>query len=184
MSNFLAGAFDRAFGLARHRAIGALRHALPQRCELCAAPSAGDLVCAACTGDLPRLTGACPACALPAAGDTFCGACLAAPPAFDATVAAFVYAFPVDRLIHAFKYQGRLALADWCAAAILAECERRQGPAPDQLVARPLSIERQRERGYNQAAEIARVLADGSGAPLLLRPVRRTRATPPQAVLP
>jgi ComF family protein len=180
LSNFLAGAFDRAFG----RAIGAVRRALPQRCELCAAPSVGDLVCAACMRDLPRLGPACPVCALPTGSGEVCGACLARPPAFDATIAAFAYAFPVDRLIHAFKYQGRLALAEWCAGAILVERGRQPRPAPDRLVALPLSLERQRERGYNQAAEIARLLAARTGVRSLSGGVRRVRAAPPQAVLP
>ncbi|MEP6996908.1 MAG: ComF family protein [Betaproteobacteria bacterium] len=184
MSNFLAGAFDRAFGRMRRRAVGAARHALPQRCELCAAPCGSHLVCAACTRDLPQIGSACPVCALPASGAEVCGSCLADPPAFDATIAAFAYAFPVDRLIHAFKYQGRLALAEWAAGAILAERLRRGRPEPDTLVALPLSVERQRERGYNQAAEIARVVASRAGLPLLSAGVRRIRAAPPQAMLP
>jgi ComF family protein len=109
---------------------------------------------------------------------------LAHPPAFDATIAAFAYAFPVDRLIHAFKYQGRLALAEWSAAVVLAERARRERSDPDRLIALPLSIERQRERGYNQAAEIARLAAARTGIPLLSAGVRRVRAAPPQAVLP
>jgi len=51
-------------------------------------------------------------------------------------------------------------------------------------VALPLSVERQRERGYNQAAEIARVVAARTGIPLLSAGVRRVRAAPPQAMLP
>lgn len=184
LSNFLAGRFDHAFGRMRGQAIAAARRALPQRCELCAACSGSDLVCAACARDLPRLGAACPACALPTVGGVACGACLAHPAAFDATIAAFAYAFPVDRLIHAFKYQGRLALAHWCAGAILAERESRPRPLPDRLVALPLSIERQRERGYNQAAEIARVLSARTGLALLGAGIRRLRAAPPQAVLP
>src|SRR5690348_2118766 len=113
LSNFWGGTFDRAFDRMRRGAIGAARRALPQRCELCAAPSGGDLVCPACTRDLPRIGPACPVCALPAVHGATCGRCLSRPPAFDATIAAFAYAFPVDRLIHAFKYQGRLALAEW-----------------------------------------------------------------------
>lgn len=184
MSNFLAGAFDRAFGRMREGALGAARHALPQRCELCAAPSGSDLICEACTRDLPRIGPSCPVCALPASRGDVCGSCLAHPPTFEATIAAFAYAFPVDRLIHALKYQGRLALAEWSAGAILAERRRLGRPDPDRLVALPLSVERQRERGYNQAAEIARVVAARVGIPLLSAGVRRIRAAPPQAVLP
>jgi len=184
LSNFLADGFDRAFGRVRRAAIDSARRALPQRCELCAAPSGSDLICQACTRDLPRIGPACPVCALPEPTGGICGRCLAHPPAFDATIAAFAYAFPVDRLIHAFKYQGRLALAEWSAAAVLAERARLERSDPDRLIALPLSIERQRERGYNQAAEIARLAAARTGIPLLSAGVRRVRAAPPQAVLP
>ena len=168
----------------RRGAIGAARRALPQRCELCAAASGSDLVCEACARDLPRVGPACPVCALPAADGSMCGHCLAQRPSFDATIAAFAYAFPVDRLIHAFKYQGRLALAEWSAGALLAERARRERPGVDRLVALPLSVERQRARGYNQAAEIARVIAGRTGIRLLTAGVRRVRSAPPQATLP
>lgn len=184
LSNFLTGAFDRALARMRFAAIDAARRALPQRCELCAAPSGGDLVCATCTRELPHIEPSCPTCARPVPGGDVCGTCLTHPPAFEATIAAFAYAFPVDRLIHAFKYQGRLALAEWSAGAIVAERARRGGSAPDRLIAVPLSIERQRERGYNQSAEIARLVAARTGIPLLRAAVRRVRAAPPQAVLP
>src|SRR6478672_2824571 len=138
LSNFLAGAFDRAFGRMRRGAVGAARRALPQRCELCAASSGNDLICQACARELPRIGPACPVCALPAPGGEVCGSCLTHPPAFDATIAAFAYAFPIDRLIHALKYQGRLALAEWSAGALLAERARLGRPDPDRLIALPL----------------------------------------------
>lgn len=52
------------------------------------------------------------------------------------------------------------------------------------MVAVPLSARRQRERGFNQALEIARVLARRTGIPLDARAIVRTRDTPPQADLP
>ena len=134
--------------------------------------------------DLPWLARACPVCALPSGGSV-CGQCLSDPPPFDATIAAFSYAFPIDRLIHSLKYQGRLALAEWCADAILAQRGNSgAGSRPDRLVALPLAVPRQRERGYNQALEIARVIGARSGVPLLPRGLSRVRATPPQAALP
>jgi ComF family protein len=160
--------------------------ALPQRCELCAGVSGTALVCGACLRDLPWLARACPVCALPSGGSV-CGHCLSDPPAFDATIAAFSYAFPIDRLIHSLKYQGRLALAEWCADAILARRELASSgisSRPDRLIALPLAVLRQRERGYNQALEIARVIGARTGVPLLSRGLSRVRATPPQAALP
>jgi len=180
LSNFLSGAFDSV----RRSALQAARRALPQRCELCAGPSGAELVCNSCSRDLPRIGAACPVCALPTPDAQVCGTCLAQPPAFDATVAAYAYAFPVDRLVQAFKYQGRLALAEWCAIAILTLRARRNAAPPQRLIALPLSAARQRERGYNQAAEIARQLAAQTRAPLVTRGVRRIRATQPQTALP
>ena len=137
--------------------------------------------------DLPWASSACPVCALPTSGGSVCGHCLSDPPPFDATIAAFSYTFPIDRLIHSLKYQGRLALAEWCADAILARRDSANvavSPRPHRLVALPLAVERQRERGYNQALEIARVIGRRTGIPVLARGLSRVRATPPQAALP
>jgi ComF family protein len=123
-------------------------------------------------------------CALPTPSGAVCGQCLAHPPPFDATLAAFAYAFPVDRLMHAFKYHGRVALAEWGAAAIRAERATRANALPQRLIAVPLSRERQRQRGYNQAHEIARVLGRELSIPLVRGGVRRDRSAPPQAALP
>ena len=181
MPNLLSGTLDSV----RRGALDAARLALPQRCELCATASGAQLLCPACLASLPRLGAACPLCALPTTAGEVCGQCLAHAPPFDATIAAFAYAFPVDRLLHALKYQGRLALAEWGASGVLAERERRgSARRPDRLVALPLAGERQRERGYNQAFEIARVIARCLGVPLLRDGARRERASPPQTALP
>ena len=52
--------------------------------------------------------------------------------------AAWIYAFPVDRLVHAFKYGGRLALALPLATALVAAV-RDARPLPDAVVALPLA---------------------------------------------
>jgi ComF family protein len=181
VSNFLTGALQSV----RRGAIDAARRALPQRCELCATASGAELICSGCFASLPRLGPTCPVCALPSSSGEVCGHCLAHAPPFEATVAAFVYAFPVDRLLHAFKYHGRLALAEWGAGAILEEHARHRGAhRPDRLIAVPLAPERQRERGYNQAFEIARAIGERLRVPLVSRGVRRVRAAPPQSALP
>ena len=144
---------------------------LPQRCELCVARTDGALLCDACARSLPRIAAACPVCALPSAGSDVCGACLAHPPPYAATIAAFAYAFPVDRLLQRIKYGGRIALAEWAgaalAAAVRATLAGRTGrDRPDRIVALPLAAARQRERGFNQAREIAVRVARGTGLPL------------------
>jgi ComF family protein len=160
------------------RALAAL---LPQDCLLCGAASGDELLCTACAASLPRLPDAvCPVCALPTPAGETCGACLGRTPAFDATVACFAYAFPVDRLVHQLKFGHRLAVAGHLARALLA----RGLPAADLIVPVPLSAGRLRERGFNQAAEIARILARESAIPLGLETGRRTLEAPPQSTLP
>ena len=84
--------------------------------------------------------------------------------------------------MQSFKYHGTLAYADWFAQAML---ERRaEPPAADVLIPVPLARSRQRERGFNQALEIARPLSRWTGIPLLADTAIRVRDTPPQASLP
>jgi ComF family protein len=126
-------------------------------------------------------------CALPADGAAICGACLARPPPFAATVAAFSYAFPVDRLLRELKYGGRLANAEWLAshlARAVAAAHRLRDPRqlPDRVIALPLAASRQRERGFNQAREIAACVARELQLPLA-DPLDRIAAGVPQAAL-
>lgn len=169
----------------RDRIVGALRHALPQACALCSGAAGVALICEPCNHSLAALGPACPCCALPVSSASMCGKCSGKRPAFDATQAAFTYAFPLDRLIQAYKYNGALSLAGWFAEAMLA---RRTDPVSrieaDLMIAMPLSRARQSERGFNHALEIARVLSRWSGIALGTRAVTRHRDTPAQATLP
>jgi ComF family protein len=154
---------------------------LPQDCLLCGAATGSSLLCAGCTDGLPTLAAPrCPVCAAPAAHGNTCGACLKSAPAYDATVAVWRYSFPVDRLVQALKFEHRLALAGFFAAAM------RAGPLPagDLLMPVPLSAGRLRERGFNQAAEIGRPLARSLGIPMNVEDCSRTADTLPQTSLP
>ncbi len=154
------------------------RAALPQDCLLCGARSGDAPLCAPCLGELPSLPPGCPVCAMPSPRGAVCGACMSDPPRFDATIAAWRYAYPVDRLVHALKFHGRLALAALFAEALAARVAR-----ADVVVAMPLHPARLAERGFNQAAEIARRLARLKRSTLLCGGARRIRHTLPQAGL-
>lgn len=152
-----------------------------QPCILCDAPSRHGVWCKACDADMPRLTPAhCPVCALPSLDGAVCGQCLQHPPGYDHTVAAFAYAFPVDKLIQAAKFSEQLALINRLADA-LAE---RIVTSPDAIVAIPLHPQRLRERGYNQSLLLAKRIAKQLGIPLLTDACTRTRNTTPQSTLP
>jgi len=149
-------------------------------CFLCRG-AATDVLCAQCDAELPRLPAAlCPRCALPSPRGELCGRCLSSAPSYDATVAALAYDFPADALVHAFKFRGELALADTLARALLA----RPPPAAERIVPVPLSAARLRQRGYNQALELARRLARATGMPLDFTACERQKDAAPQSELP
>ncbi len=134
---------------------------------------------------MPCLASACPRCALPSADGATCGDCFISPPPLRCVRAAFRYAFPVDRMVQALKYGGELALADWfgdaLARAVLRHATGRTHV--DCVIAMPLAAARQRQRGFNQAAEIARHAAARLGVQRA-DGLCRARDTPPQASLP
>ena len=191
LSNRKTKAFDCALGprlrgLAQRFVRGARLRAA-QRCALCVADAGAGLLCAACAAALARIGAACPACALPSPDGRRCGACLARPPPWSRAIAALVYAFPADRLLIELKYGGRLALADWAGTTLAAAVDaslaaRGPGDRPDCMVALPLSPARQRERGFNQAREIATRVAAARSL-RLSAPLVRIRGTVPQAAL-
>ena len=155
----------------------------PPRCLVCTqrGHDARDL-CLACGNALPWNRVACPTCALPlATAAPACGACLKRPPPLDAVHAACVYARPLDRLLPRFKFRGDLAagrLLSQLMADAFAEL-----PRPDALIAIPLHRTRLRQRGYDQALELARPIARALALPLRCDVLRRVRATAPQSEL-
>ena len=160
-----------------------IRHTLlAQDCLLCQAASGDRLLCEQCERDLPAHASACPRCALAGSTNAECGACLADPPHYDASRAAFTYAYPVDALIQALKYGGQLPLAELFAHKLQQRIG--QGTGVDLIVPLPLHPARLAERGFNQAAEIAKILSRLSGIAMDAKLARRLRHTAPQTGLP
>lgn len=151
-------------------------------CYLCRGAAEGVL-CADCESELPRLGNAvCPRCALPSPGGAQCGRCLSRAPAYDETLAALAYEFPADALVQGLKFRGELALAPLLGRLLAARLPR--GARVDFILPVPLAPARLRERGFNQALEIARELAAATGCRLAARLAERGRETSPQVDLP
>ncbi len=151
-----------------------LRRWLAPRCVVCDL-DLGDPICTGCAQDYFAVAPRCAVCALrlPITEADRCGRCLREPPHFDATVALADYAPPVDRMITALKFGGRLPLAD-AFGRLLARRARHVLDEADTVCAVPLSFERQAERGFNQAHEIARRCAAAAGC--VLQPALLLRA--------
>ena len=122
-------------------------------------------------------------CGLPVpAHSRICGQCQQQESAIGRTVAPWLYQPPVDGLIQDLKFHGKLP-AGRLLGAMLARCAAIRASPAEAIVPLPLHHRRLRERGFNQAAEIARPLARELGIPLRTGWLRRPTATGPQARL-
>ena len=104
------------------------------------------------------------------------------PPAFDATYALYQYQHPVDALLHKYKYSNQLAIADILAQLIIQR--KLDASLPDLLIPMPLHPLRLRERGFNQAVEIARIVARHLQIQLDIQSCKRLTFAAPQVTLP
>lgn len=134
----------------------------PPRCCLCGFPGASlDLdLCAFCHADFPWQE--------------------EHPPG---EVVALRYAPPADELIRDLKYRAILPHARVLGVLLAQAVEKCGSPLPRLLVPVPLHDARLRERGFNQAAALARYAGGMLGIPFAPRAVKRVRDTPSQTSL-
>lgn len=154
-----------------------------QVCVVCgetADPHTG--LCEDCRADLPWNRSACGRCGLPLPiRAAACGACLREPPPFTQTHAVWRYAFPMDRLLPRFKFHDDLAAGAVIAHGMVEVL--RAARQPDAIVPVPLHRQRLRERGYDQALELAKIIAKRLALPLIADGLRRTVSTRAQTGL-
>jgi ComF family protein len=165
---------------------------LKQNCLLCASPGANiHAVCRACLNDLPwHPTTSCPQCGLASDG-SLCGSCISSPPDFDITCSVFIYGFPIDAMMQRYKYGNMLSLSQ-TFGQLLNEKVRLGALNDNQIdliIPMPMHPTRLKERGFNQAHEIAKVLCNNHPSnnhkdKLDFKSAQRVKLTPPQASLP
>ena len=161
------------------------RYPLPTLCIVCHRTLHRTYsLCEDCETDLPWLDAVCGRCGEETRepGVEICSRCRLDPPNFDSCFAPFAYRPPVDKLIANYKFHADFA-SGYALSRILAgrlALRWRGGKRPDLLLPVPLHEFRLRQRGFNQALEIAKVLASESNTPLCARGLRKLRPTPPQ----
>ena len=164
----------------RHLLQGLSRR-LPSQCAVCHAwPT--QSICEACVAAFAQPVTRCTTCALPVApGIRQCGACILHPPPLDACLAALAYAYPWSGLVADFKFNQH---PGWAASfALLLRAAPWVEPAleaADLLLPMPVSKERLRDRGYNQAHVLALQL---DASKLVHGVLLRVLDTPPQRTL-
>jgi competence protein ComFC len=167
-----------------------------RRCEICEAfldSGREDMkrwLCEKCCAALARIEAPfCQVCGESydgAIAETFrCANCTDLKLHFDFAVAGFKAEHGVRDLVHRFKYQRALhlrgLLGDMLRRA-MDDPRLRESRTPWVLVPVPLHHARQREREYNQAMELCRVLSKGAGLPIA-EAMTRLRPTTAQASL-
>ncbi len=146
----------------------------PPACAACHLP--GSEICAECSGAIaaPGSVG-CARCGHPWAVST--ARCAECPSAVDHMQFAAAYVDPVPVVITALKDRGRRDLAGQFARLIVTRCAPPGGDVC--LVPVPLTRERERERGFNQAGLIAAEIAQSWHRPVVDL-LQRVRDDPPQ----
>lgn len=89
---------------------------------------------------------------------------------------------PLQTLIHCLKYEKLERVGEWFGRELGTRC-RDRGLAVDLVVPVPLHRVRERERGFNQAAAIARGVAESGCGTCLTTGLKRVRNTPTQTHL-
>ena len=163
----------------------------PPHCAAC--QSLGAWLCADCLDKIEAIEPpVCEHCGVPLPGAqpgsdgvAICARCQISPLQLDGHRAYAVHGGPLRKAIHRFKYEDLRGLAP-LLGQLMADGWNRLSPRDlnlDAIVPVPLHRSRQRERGYNQAALLARELGQCLQLRVIESAVVRSRATAPQVDL-
>ena len=158
---------------------------LPALCGLCQQYHTSRLaICTECHRLLTPLGPACRYCAEPLPDSHFlvCGKCIQKKPAIDAVMTAYLFEEPLRTLLHEFKYREGLHLLSYLAT-LMKQALPTTPYQTDCLMPVPMHPKRLRQRGFNQAAELAKYLAREFNWPCELSLCQKHLNTAPQASL-
>lgn len=164
---------------------------LPSQCLLCASSIQHGLLCLGCQVDLPHTYGQnlCRQCGLCIESlSDFCGHCLHHPPAFSCTHIPFSYEYPLNQLIHKFKYRRHLTsgklLGQMLADYLKHHAENGEHWCkPELIVPAPMHWLKRWQRGFNQAEILGHYVANELQIPLATHIIKRIHKTPAQKEL-
>lgn len=144
-------------------------------------------LCDACQHALPWLTNACERCSVPlriGIEKQSCSDCQRADPAFTTVLAPWEYIAPITQLIGELKFRRRLARGPLLGQLFARWLDTQPLDRPNCLIAAPLHADRIRERGFNQADEVLRVIANETAIPVNTALLQRSKPTEHQMALP
>lgn len=166
-------------------------------------------LCNACLVDLPKILNSCSRCgnAFPirtsknsSKNATICGHCQTNELFVDSTLSLFQYKMPIDYLIKQIKFHNSLVIADLLGRLManhILDLQKKQKAIkkseqdsqhetpsrlqlPEVIIPIPLHFQRLRQRGYNQALEIAKPISKRLNIPIVTNQLVRKKHTRPQ----
>lgn len=153
----------------------------PPRCAGCG--QAGTRWCLTCQSRCQPICGpVCQTCGEPYRHGALCSDCRSSPPQYRALRSWAVFAGPLREAHHRLKYRQDLGVGEALSPHLIQLLQELSWPV-QLVVPVPLSPKRLRERGYNQAALLARPLALATGLSYRPRALSRVRETPTQVGL-
>ena len=127
---------------------------------------------------------ACKTCGAPLSSESnVCGQCLSLKPAYQQLVVCATYSGKLRTALHRYKFYGRTDLAASFALMLSTRIRQLGCSDFDAVVPMPLSKERRRQRGFNQAERIARRVAKEFHVPCISNALSRKKDTKQQAML-
>ena len=161
-----------------------------KQCLLCLSPTNNKhLLCSGCESDLPENKFHCVICSIPLASTEslhatlVCGKCQKCPPSYTTSSIPHLYTSPLKQLISNLKFQGNLTHAPLLAHGFMSSIKHRKSNLPECIIPVPLHPQRLRVRGFNQALELARIIAKQLNIPLNYSLCQRDKSTPFQSGL-
>jgi ComF family protein len=153
----------------------------PPHCIAC--KRMGQWLCASCVADIAPLDLThCPQCGLRSTRPGICAHCRIHPSFLVGVHSLAAHRSPLRDAVHGLKYEGVRVLAE-PLAQLLVEHWFEQELSAEVVVAVPLHLHRERQRGYNQSRLLASDFADKTGLTLVDGVLQRTRATRAQVGL-
>jgi len=161
----------------------------PAFCLSCGKFIPEGFLCPQCLNELKLISPPfCPLCGLPYdisyPSEHLCTECLSGKRHFKMARSAFAYEGVGRELIHSFKFGKKKPLLPflsqlmWKALSSYPELL-----SVDLVVSVPLHPKRERERGFNQSALLAKEMAKRTGLPFTPNLLRKVKLTPPQSSL-
>ena len=159
----------------------------PATCLLCGTRGTHNIdICTSCQDDLPHNQNCCHICALPLPpnhSDQVCGKCLKQTPNFNRCYAPYPYGSPISVLISDLKFNDKLYTGRLLAELLIDYIKTNNLELPELIIPVPLHTKRLRERGFNQALELAKPIGRHFNIPVDTKSCKRIKATETQSTL-